>query len=586
MKIRKRILLLASLLLLVSVGGIGNLMWEMPRWDQAHDPKAILQILVLLGLFGAGLVFSVLELVRQEIRTPVVQLAAQIAWLRERKTGRRRLELTGSRDIDLLTRALNDLLDGFEKNENLYRIFTETSPDMIFLLDEDGGVLFGNMNAARQWNCQPEEIIDKRQEELFSPDVAERHRQIIQKIFKTGRPAFVDVQEKIGAQHRWIEARMIPVLDRDGRVTAVLGIFRDITDRKQAEDALRESEEKFKDLFENASELIQIISPDGRILYVNPAWHNALGYSDKETAGLSIFDIIHPDSKQHCTEVFQRLTCEGKIENITATLVTKKGKQIIVDGNCNCKFADGKPVLCMGIFRDITERVEIEQRKDNLIRDVSHSLKSPIATAEMALGISERGIKTHDLGRIKKAQNILIDSLEMLHKDVDNILEMFSLSEVKTAEKEIISLEETVNNIIDDMRHSINQKNVKVKVNIHEGADRILGAQRDIRLLLHNVIDNAVKFTTRGNITLTAALKDKWVEISLEDTGCGINSKDIDKIFDKFYRSHPAKFGTGLGLPICREIVRKYNGTIQVISEGEEKGTTAIIRLPKGDENG
>ncbi|MBI2437327.1 MAG: hypothetical protein HYV36_00730, partial [Lentisphaerae bacterium] len=143
MKVRNRILLLASLLMLVSVGGIVNLMWQLPHIEQLQDPKTILQVLILLGLFGAGLVFSVLELVRQEIRNPISQLAAQIALLSGRALNSHRLELTGSRDVDLLTRALNDFLDGLQKESDFARILAEVSPDMIYLLDRDGSVLFG-----------------------------------------------------------------------------------------------------------------------------------------------------------------------------------------------------------------------------------------------------------------------------------------------------------------------------------------------------------------------------------------------------------------------------------------------------------
>ncbi|MBI2440410.1 MAG: PAS domain-containing protein, partial [Lentisphaerae bacterium] len=246
MKARKRILLLASLLMLVSVGGIVNLMWQLPHIEQLQEPKTILQVFMLLGLFGTGLVFSVLELVRQEIRSPIAHLAAQIALLNGRALSDHRLELTGSRDIDLLASAFNVFLEGLQKESDFARILAETSPDMIYLLDREGCVLFGNMQAARQWNYRPEEIIGKRQEELFPPDIAERHKQVVKKIYETGQPVSVDVREMIGARQRWVDSCTIPVHDKDGRVMAVLGIFRDITERERAEEALRKSHDELE----------------------------------------------------------------------------------------------------------------------------------------------------------------------------------------------------------------------------------------------------------------------------------------------------------------------------------------------------
>ena len=303
MKDRNRILLLASLLLLVSVGGVGNLMWQFPRIAQTQSLKGSFQFIILLGLFGTGLIFSILELVRQEIRNPILQLAGQLARLKERKTDGHRLDPTGSKDIDLLTHTLNDLLDGFEKDANVYRIFVETSPDIITLLDRDGCVLFGNANAARQWKCQPQEIIGKRQEELFPPDIAKRLKQVIREIFETGQPVYVDVHENIGEQHCWIDARMIPVLNEDGRVKAVLGISRDITERKKTEEALHLSRLSFHNVVARSEEGILIVDEEGIARFVNPAAQKLLGRKEDELLGSMLGFATVADGKSSEIEI-------------------------------------------------------------------------------------------------------------------------------------------------------------------------------------------------------------------------------------------------------------------------------------------
>jgi len=132
------------------------------------------------------------------------------------------------------------------------------------------------------------------------------------------------------------------------------------TDGEKTIEALRESEERYRDLFENASDIIQSVDTDGSFIYVNNSWKKILGYSDEEINSLKVFDIVHPKSKQHCMNLFNQIMSGKPIDNIEASFITKDGKEIIVEGSVNCRFADGKPVSTRGIFRDITRRKKME----------------------------------------------------------------------------------------------------------------------------------------------------------------------------------------------------------------------------------
>jgi PAS domain S-box-containing protein len=190
----------------------------------------------------------------------------------------------------------------------------------------------------------------------------------------------------------------IPVKRRDGTVfyadinsarivlegkTYLVGLFRDVTERKQAEKALQESEEKYRDLFENASDLIQSVNPQGRFLYVNRAWRETLGYDEEEVAGLNLFDIIHPDSQAHCMEVFQRVLSGETVDGIEAIFVAKDGRQIAVEGGANCKFLAGVPISTRGIFRDITER----KRAEEALRESEKRYRTLVETAQEGINI-------------------------------------------------------------------------------------------------------------------------------------------------------------------------------------------------------
>ncbi|MEL7241510.1 MAG: adenylate/guanylate cyclase domain-containing protein [Cyanobacteria bacterium J06573_2] len=131
--------------------------------------------------------------------------------------------------------------------------------------------------------------------------------------------------------------------------------------RKQVESALLESEERYRDLFENANDLIQSVNPYGRFMYINCAWQETLGYSKTDLEKITVFDIVHPDFRMRCREVFYRVMSSGKFEQLQAAFMTKDGKTIFLEGNLNCKFVEGKPIATRAIFRDVTARITAEK---------------------------------------------------------------------------------------------------------------------------------------------------------------------------------------------------------------------------------
>ncbi|MEZ2238525.1 adenylate/guanylate cyclase domain-containing protein [Microcoleus sp.] len=165
--------------------------------------------------------------------------------------------------------------------------------------------------------------------------------------------------------------------------------------RKQAEAALRESEEQLRDLFENASDLIQSIGADGHFLYVNRAWRETLGYSEAEIAKMTVFDIIHPNSSPDSLHIFDLAIRDKEIDentfypdSVEAIFVTKKYQQILLEGSISCKFADGQLVAIRAILRDITAR---KQAEDALAQSVSLLQATFDSTADGILATDRTG---------------------------------------------------------------------------------------------------------------------------------------------------------------------------------------------------
>lgn len=149
---------------------------------------------------------------------------------------------------------------------------------------------------------------------------------------------------------RWFNVNGSPIKDRYGDVKQMVLVYTDITEQKRMLAALRAKEGIYQVILDSAAELFQSVAPDGSILYANRAWRDTLGYSNDEIAGLSVFDIIHPDSHPHCRELFIRLLQGSRPEQTSMVLVAKDGRPVPLDGSVSCSFQDGRPYATCGIF--------------------------------------------------------------------------------------------------------------------------------------------------------------------------------------------------------------------------------------------
>ena len=159
----------------------------------------------------------------------------------------------------------------------------------------------------------------------------------------------------------------------------------EIEERKRTEAALTESEEHIRDLFDNANDLIHSVSPEGRFLFVNRVWLETLGYSVEELEGLDIFDIIAPESLDHCRKAFERVISGESVTQLEAVFMTRQGRRISVEGNVGCRFEQGRPVSTRAIFRDVTERKAAEEARkviEQRFRNLASAAKDAIISID------------------------------------------------------------------------------------------------------------------------------------------------------------------------------------------------------------
>ncbi len=256
-----------------------------------------------------------------------------------------------------------------QESQKYTRLIINGSIDMICASDRKGYITEFNEAAQKTFGYTSKEVIGKHVSILYD-DPNERIKITDEQLYKKGVYAG-EVTNKRKNGEKFVAYLSASILkNEDGEVIGAMGVSRDISELKKAELALKESEEKYRDLLENATDLIQSVGMKGEVNYVNSEWKRVLGYSNSEIENGNIFNFIHPDSIEHCKSVFTKIA-QGEIPgNIEIAFITKEGEQVICEGNVSCKFEKGQVVSTRGIFRNITTSKkiakEIKESQDRL----------------------------------------------------------------------------------------------------------------------------------------------------------------------------------------------------------------------------
>jgi diguanylate cyclase (GGDEF)-like protein/PAS domain S-box-containing protein len=259
----------------------------------------------------------------------------------------------------------------------------------ILVIGTDERVNLINNMGCKILGYSEEEIVGENWFDKFLPlDTIDSTRKIFRELMqgKTKDLEYVEtpVLTKVG-DIRQIAWHNTLLKDTQGKIIGTLSSGEDITSRKLAEDLLRRSEERFRDLFENANDLIQSITPGGNFIYVNRKWRETLGYSEEEISALNFSDMLAPECKQECLQKFKLVLKGQAFQNIRATLLSKSGKRIELEGSVNLRSQDGKPLATRGIFRNVTEQLRMEnalRENEKQLRRLTENMTDLIAETD------------------------------------------------------------------------------------------------------------------------------------------------------------------------------------------------------------
>ena len=357
---------------------------------------------------------------------------------------------------------------------------------------------------------------------------------------------------------------------------------------------LNSEEEVFKDLCDNANDLMQSVTPDGSLRWVNKAWLKTLGYDEKQITGMTIFDIIHPDELEHCQHLFKKVMSGEDVGRITTAFVSKDSNKIFVEGEVNCKFDQGKPIYTRAIFRNINERKRAQEVQERLsqqlqakVREleafsygVAHDLKSPLISIEGFSRLLRDDVQNQETERVQEDIRLIESAVKKMTQFINVSLE-YSRAGSLVNPSANVSFGRIAKKVITELGEQL--RSVGATVSLADTFPKIFVDKMRISEVLTNLIQNSIKYRDEKrslNIDIGYQLSGNDVVLYVRDNGIGIVASEAEEVFELFYKGTTDREGSGAGLAIVKRIIEAHAGKVWV--EGEVgNGTTIYFTLPQ-----
>ncbi|WP_156932936.1 sensor histidine kinase [Desulfonatronum lacustre] len=380
----------------------------------------------------------------------------------------------------------------------------------------------------------------------------------------------------------WVSLNARIIVDPNSGAVRYQGFSTDISQRKLAEQARLESEERFRLLFQNAPMPYQSLDEKGNFLDVNQSFLHVLGYSREELIGKNFGDVLHPDWVDHFKTNFPKFKAIGEILGVEFEMVKKDGSTILVFFNGKIqKDAQGRFQRTHCIFQDVSEQRRVEQAleksreelkalladKDKFFSIIAHDLRSPLSgllgLAEM-MGRDDGGLSPKELRNIAKIMGKTVGDLFAL---LENLLDWSRMQRGLTAFEPVpCVLREVIAANIGLLRPWAIQKEVVLSNTV--ASKLVVSAdQAMLNTVIRNLLSNALKFTERGGtVNIRAVEANADVTVAVQDSGVGMDRETMEGIFSMTRKTRnrgtEGESGSGLGLLLCKEFVERHGGRI------------------------
>jgi PAS domain S-box-containing protein len=505
------------------------------------------------------------------------------------------------------------------QQEQQFRALVEHAPDIIERFDREGRHLYVNPAIERITGKPPTEFIGKTSRELgVSEPNLSLWEQALSRVFETQEDEQFEFSIVTREGLKYYQTRLVPELDVNGKAVSVLGISRDITERKLADEAMRESEQRFRQIAENIDEVFWIIDVEKfQMLYASPAYQNIWERSPESLyeVPMSWLDAIHPEDRDRILAASVEKELKGEYDEEYRIVRSDGSIRWIRDRAFPILNSQGNIYRLAGLAEDITPRKqaelevykalqterELNELKSSFVAMTSHEFRSPLTTIHGSVELLER--YRHRLSDEKQATHLqrIKMAVERMIQLLDDIL-IFHEAEAGKLKfhPKPLNVVQFCRNLIEDLQFNAkNQQTIhfthggdcylpildinSVEITESNGAFALpLLDEKLLRHILSNLLLNALKYSPNSSpVQFDFTLKDKQVIFQIQDQGIGIPIADQTRLFESFHRASNVGSikGTGLGLTIVKQCVDLHQGEITFTSE-VGKGTTFKVVLP------
>ncbi|MEP7227461.1 MAG: PAS domain S-box protein [Gemmatimonadales bacterium] len=486
-------------------------------------------------------------------------------------------------------------------SERRFRSLVQNSSDLVTILAPDGTILYASDSAERIVGYTPRDLVGSSLLSYLDGGGVQTVREMLQN--GNGRtngsgPIEFCLRRADGSPV-WLEAVGTNLLT-DATIRGIVLNARDVSERKRADRELRESEERYRDLFDNASDLVCMATPDGSLLYVNQAWQEGTGYGEAEIGRMQLLDLVHPDSRAYYSLVLDRVLQGERLDHVELVFVPKSEPPITVEGNLSCTFKDGQPSVVRGIYRDVTERKRVEeqlrraermQAAGKLAGGVAHEVNNMMTGV---IGFSEFLLRSLEEGDPRRDD--VHEVIRAGTRAADVTRQLLAFTRQQFLQPQVLDVNAVVSDLEKMLRRSLGEDHV-LELNLSPDAGQLRADRGQLEQVLINLVLNARDAMARhGRVTIETgpAIWDEvyaqrhdgvelplgaYVMLAVSDTGCGMEPEVQARIFEPFFTTKAIGQGTGLGLSTVYGIVKQSGGFVWVYSEPAE-GSVFKIYLP------
>jgi PAS domain S-box-containing protein len=489
--------------------------------------------------------------------------------------------------------------EALQESEKRFRIMADCCPIGIWVTDANGGTRFINRAYRDFCGLSSDEIEPDQWKSLIHTDDAPEFFRALDRAIEKHTSLHVERRSRrADGEWRWVESHAAPRFSSDGEFRGLVGASKDITDRKQAEQALKTSEEKFRQLAENIREVFWMMNAQGtEILYVGPAYEQIWGRSCASLYAnpMDWLEAIRPEDREHAHRIFMRQLQGESIDSEYRILTPDGREKWIRDRAFPVRDQSGEIIRIAGIAEEITEQKRHERElvraredadaanraKSRFLANMSHEIRTPM---NGVVGMNQLLLETSLTPEQRHYVEVAQDSGRTLLTLIDDILD---LSKIESGKMVLENASFNLSHIVEDVARLLSlqahAKGLRLDVRVSPAIPRLLrGDAHRLRQVLTNLAANAVKFTERGAVTVHASLESAHdgganVRFSVADTGIGISDEQIAGLFSPFVQADASTTrrygGTGLGLTISKQLVERMGGAIGVESRPGEGST-------------